>query len=105
MKKVAIRVCAKGDPFCIEVELDMKMSHTRFIDLSRSEFSLLDSQALVVTKLPDILIRNDRDVKRLRNGDQVEFYIVNDQSTYSRLQLARALKNNGKSVRLSECPC
>ena len=83
----------------------MKMSHTRFIDLSRSEFSLLDAQALVVTKLPDILIRNDRDVKRLRNGDQVEFYIVNDQSTYSRLQLTRALKNNGKSVRLSECPC
>ena len=83
----------------------MKMSHTRFIDLSRSEFSLLDSQALVVTKLPDILIRNDRDVKRLRNGDQVEFYIVNDQSTYSRLQLTRPLKNNGKSVRLSECPC
>ena len=105
MKKVAIRVCAKGDSFCIEGELDMKMSHTRFIDLSRSEFSLHDSQALVVTKLPDILIGNDRDVKRLRNGDQVEFYIVNDQSTYSRLQLTRALKNNGKSVRVSECPC
>ena len=59
----------------------MKMSHTRFIDLIRSEFSLLDSQALVVNKLPDILIRNERVVKRLKNSDQVEFYIVNDQST------------------------
>ena len=57
----------------------MKMSHTRFTDLIRSEFSLLHSEALVVTKLPDILIRNDRDVKRLKNGDQVEFYIVDDQ--------------------------
>ena len=65
---------------CVEVELDMKMSHTRFTDLIRSEFSLLHSEALVVTKLPDILIRNDRDVKRLKNGDQVEFYIVNDQN-------------------------
>ena len=80
-EEVVIRVRAKVDPFCIEVELYMKMSHTRFIDFIRSEFSLLNSQVLVVTKLPDILIRNDRDVKRLKNGDQVEFYIVNDQST------------------------
>ena len=43
--EVAIRVRAKGDPFYIEVELDMKVSHIRFIDLIRSEFSLLDSQA------------------------------------------------------------
>ena len=42
--EVAIRVRAKGDPFYIEVELDMKVSHIRFIDLIRSEFSLLDSQ-------------------------------------------------------------
>ena len=80
-EKDVISVHVKGDPFRIEVELDMKMSHTRFIDLIRSEFSFLDSQALVVTKLPDILIRNDRDVKRLKNGDQVEFCFVNDQST------------------------
>ena len=80
-EEVVILVRSKGDPFCIEVELDMKKSHTRSIDLIRSEFSLLDSQALVVTKLPDILIRNDRDVKSLKNGDQLEFYIVNDQST------------------------
>ena len=32
-EEVVIRVCARGDPFCIEVELDMKISHTRFIDL------------------------------------------------------------------------
>ena len=74
-EEVVILVRSKGDPFCIEVELDMKKSHTRSIDLIRSEFSLL------VTKLPDILIRNDRDVKSLKNGDQLEFYIVNDQST------------------------
>ena len=83
-EEVLILVRSKGNPFCIEVELDMKKSHTRFIDLInliRSEFSLLDSQVLVVTKLPDILILNNRDVKRLKNGDQVEFYIVNDQST------------------------
>ena len=32
-EEVVIRVRAKRDPFCIEVELDMKISHTRFIDL------------------------------------------------------------------------
>ena len=80
--KVVIRIREKGDPFCIELELDMKISHTRSIDLIRSEFSLPNSQALVVTKLPDTMIRNDRDVKILKNGDQVEFYIVNDQRTY-----------------------
>ena len=80
-EEVVIRVCAKRDPFCIEVELDMKMSYTRFIHLIRSEFSLLDSQALFVTNFPDILIRNGKDIKRLKNGDQVEFCIVNDQST------------------------
>ena len=58
----------------------MKISHTRFFDLIRSGFSLLHSQALVLSKLPDILICNDR-VKILKNGDQVEFYIANDQST------------------------
>ena len=81
-EKVVIRIREKGDPFCIELELDMKISHTRSIDLIRSEFSLPNSQALVVTKLPDTMIRNDRDVKILKNGDQVEFYIVNDQRTY-----------------------
>ena len=78
-EEVVTQVRPREDPVCIEVELDMKMSHTSFTDLIRSEFSLLHSQALVVTKLPDILIRNDRDVKRLKNGDQVEFHIVNDQ--------------------------
>ena len=77
--EVVIRVRAKGYLFCVEVELDIKMSHIRFINSFRSEFSLLDSQALVVAKLPDISIRNHRDTKRLNNGDQVEFYIVNDQ--------------------------
>ena len=43
-EEVVIWVCAKGDHFCIEVKLDMKMCHTRFIDLISSEFSLLDSQ-------------------------------------------------------------
>ena len=81
-EKVVIRIREKGDPFCIELELDMKISHTRSIDLIRSEFGLPNSQALVVTKLPDTMIRNDRDVKILKNGDQVEFYIVNDQRTY-----------------------
>ena len=49
--------------------------------LVRSEFSLLDSQALVVTKLPDISIRNDKDVKGLKSGGQVSFSIVNHQNT------------------------
>ena len=31
--EVAIRDPSKGDPFYIEVELDMKVSHIRFIDL------------------------------------------------------------------------
>ena len=42
---------------------------------------LLNSQALILAKLPDILIRNDRDVKKLKNDDQVEFYFVNGRST------------------------
>ena len=42
---------------------------------------LLNSRALVLAKLPDILIRNDRDVKKLKNDDQVEFYFVNGRST------------------------
>ena len=75
-EEVVIRFCAKGDLFCIKVELDEDV-----IDLISSEFSLLDSQALAVIKLPYILIRNDRDVNRLKNGEQVEFYIVNDQIT------------------------
>ena len=49
-EEVVSRVRAKGNPVCTEVELDVKISHTRFIDLIRSEFSLLDSQALVMIK-------------------------------------------------------
>ena len=76
-EEVVTQVRPREDPVCIEVELDMKMSHTSFTDLIRSEFSLLHSQALVVTKLPDILIRNDRDVKRLKNGDQKYIMLCN----------------------------
>ena len=32
-EEVVIWVRAKGDIFCIEVELDMKMSHTKLTDL------------------------------------------------------------------------
>ena len=32
-EEVVIWVRAKGDIFCIEVELDMKMSHTNLTDL------------------------------------------------------------------------
>ena len=61
----------------------MTMSHTytyTYIGLIRSEFSLLHSQALL-HKTPDILICHDRDLKRLKIGDQVGFYIVNDRRT------------------------
>ena len=34
-KEVVIQVCQRGDPLCIEVEIDMKMSYTRFTDLIR----------------------------------------------------------------------
>ena len=36
-EEVIIRVCVKGDLFCVEAELDRKMSHAQFIDLIRSE--------------------------------------------------------------------
>ena len=57
--------------------------HTRLVShqihrFNQIRFFLLDLEALVVTKFPDILIRNDSDVKTLENGDQLEFYIVND---------------------------
>ena len=40
-EEVVFQGRAKGYPFCIEEDLDMKISHTRFIDLIRSEFSFL----------------------------------------------------------------
>ena len=53
-EEVIIPVLAKRDAFCVEVDLNRKMSHIEFIDLTRSEISLLDAHAmvaLVVTKL------------------------------------------------------
>ena len=75
-QQIVIRVREKGDAFCIEVELDAEKCKEKLLDVIKTEFELNSSQALVVTKLPDIMIRNDKDVKRLKDGDELEFFRI-----------------------------
>ena len=52
------------------------MTIPTFTEVIEEEFDLAEDISLLITKLPNVLIRNDKDVKRLKTGQEIEFLIV-----------------------------
>ena len=80
LKHIFVQIREKEGQYCIELELDKKRSMSSLLELVREEYQLGASEIPIITKRPDILIRNDREVQRVQTGDQLEFIrIPNDQ--------------------------
>ena len=45
----------------------------------KEEFNLSEDTSLLITKLPNVLIRNDKDIKRLKTGQEIEFLVVTEE--------------------------
>ena len=79
LKPIVVKLREKGDGYCIEFELDEKRSMESLLELVKVEYQLDTSESPLITKRPDILIRNNRDVEGLQTGDQVEFVRIENE--------------------------
>jgi hypothetical protein len=60
------------------IEVDLNTNKTSFDEFKRiciDELELKNTVILKIRKLPNILIRNDRDVKRLKDSQEIEIVI------------------------------
>ena len=80
-EQIIIQMREKGDPYCIELELDENRSMANLLSLIKNEYGYDDSEQLSVLKHPDILIRNDREVNRIKHGEKLEFVKVDSDGS------------------------
>ncbi|XP_065656996.1 uncharacterized protein LOC100204154 isoform X1 [Hydra vulgaris] len=74
---VIIKVRQVGDLYFVEIEFLLSdLTLEKLINALKQEFVIQDSASLLITKLPNVLIRNDNDVKRLKTGTEVEFLVI-----------------------------
>ena len=66
-KTMVIRAQNSGEPFFIEIDLERSdLTLKKLSQIFQKEFELSEDIYFVMTKRPDVLIRNDKDVKRIR---------------------------------------
>ena len=74
---IVIKVRNSGEPFFIEIDLERSdLTLKKLSQIIQKEFELSEGISFVTTKQPDVLIRNDKDVKRLKAGDEIELIQV-----------------------------
>ena len=75
--EIVLKVRQAEDDYFTEMDLkpsDLKFS--KLTDLLNEEFELDRDALLFITKLPNILVRNDKDVKRFKTDIEIEFSLV-----------------------------
>lgn len=72
-----VRVANSDEKDFIEIDIPRHISFDQLVTLMRSELAV-DAKAVVkkVRKLPDTIIRNDRDVQRLHDYQELELVLV-----------------------------
>ena len=72
-----VRVANSEDPDFIEVDLPSNSTFEQLVALLRTELGIAESEVVrKVRKLPDTIVRNDRDVRRLRHFQELELVMV-----------------------------
>ena len=79
LSDATIKVRLMGSEDFFEVELaDVGESYTTLITCFAEELDIDVGKISKVRKLPNILIRKDRDVKRVKNGSEFEVELVKE---------------------------
>ena len=72
-----LKVRQVEDLYFIEIELSLSdLTLEKLTCAIKEKFSIQDNPSLLITKLPNVLVRNDKDVKRLKSGSEIEFLIM-----------------------------
>lgn len=72
-----VRIANSGDPDFIEVELPRtELSYSRLLRVCCEELGISANQIVRVRKLPDTLVRKDKDVQRFRDFQEIEVVIA-----------------------------
>ena len=62
---------------CIEIDLERSdLTLKNLSQIIQKEFELSEDIFFVITRRPDVLIWNDKDVKRLKSGDEIKLIQV-----------------------------
>jgi len=79
-----VRVANSNEKDFIEIDVPQQTTFDQLVALIRSELAL-DPKAIVrkVRKLPDTIVRNDRDVSRLHNFQELELVLVRESTSIS----------------------
>jgi hypothetical protein len=68
-----VRIANSGDPDFIEVELPRtELSYSRLLRVCCEELGISANQIVRVRKLPDTIVRKDKDVQRFRDFQEIE---------------------------------
>lgn len=71
-----VRVANSGDPDFIEVELPMgDLTYSRLLRLCTEELDVNPTHVTRVRKLPNTIVRKDKDVARLNDGQELELVV------------------------------
>jgi len=72
-----VRVANSDEKDFIEIDIPRQIAFDELVTLMRSELAVDDKAVLQkVRKLPDTIVRNDRDVQRLRDYQELELVLV-----------------------------
>lgn len=79
-----VRVANSGDPDFIEVELPQaELTYYTLLRVCCDELGLSASQVVRIRKLPDTMIRKDKDVQRLHNFQEIELVVPSQAKSLS----------------------
>ena len=75
---VKVRVCGSGE--CDFVEVEVKpVTYLALLAACCEELELASSDVAKIRKLPNVLIRKDKDIQRMRDGQELEVVLKSDQ--------------------------
>ncbi|PSN42668.1 hypothetical protein C0J52_13029 [Blattella germanica] len=74
---IKVRIANSGDPDFIEIELPRsELTYSRLLRVCCEELGISANQIIRVRKLPDTLVRKDKDVQRFKDFQEIEIMIA-----------------------------
>lgn len=97
-----MRVANSGDPDFIEVELPKQdLTYSRLLRTCCEELGVNVQHVVRVRKLPDTIVRKDKDVQRFQNFQEVELVVASTVSKPNGLLTMMGTKISGQGSSLN----
>ncbi|XP_034496329.1 putative ANKRD40 C-terminal-like protein [Ailuropoda melanoleuca] len=81
-EKPAVRIQSPRENDFIEVELNRgELNYQNLLEVSCSELGIEPEQVKTIRKLPNTLLRKDKDIRRLRDFQEIELILMKHGSS------------------------